>query len=78
MVCLSFEGPSRDPRDHAALADHSNPEKVRRLPLHSGSWGSVRAACEAARISKYAAFDWRGDDSDFATACDAAIEAGIV
>ena len=42
--------------------------------LASGS--SVRAACEAAGISKTAAFAWRNDDADFAAAWDQANETG--
>jgi hypothetical protein len=45
--------------------------------IHALAGGSsVRAACEAAGISKTAAFGWRRDDPDFAAAWDEAIEAG--
>ncbi len=37
---------------------------------------SIRAACQAAGISKTAAFAWRNDDAAFAATWDEAIEAG--
>lgn len=37
----------------------------------------VGKACEAAKISRRGAYDWRTDDPEFAAAWDAALEVGI-
>lgn len=39
--------------------------------------GNVKAACEAAKIGRRTAYDWRGADPEFAEAWDAAMEEAV-
>ena len=39
--------------------------------------GNITAACEAARLSRAAMYEWRADDPSFAAEWDAALELGL-
>ena len=39
--------------------------------------GNINAACEAARLSRAAMYEWRADDPSFAAEWDAALELGL-
>jgi hypothetical protein len=39
--------------------------------------GNVSRACDAVSIGRQTAYDWRGEDEDFAAAWDEAVEAGL-